>query len=66
MNRLYWGLIAAAVLMKGNALHADVFGSGANSFQIDFVTIGNAGNLPDTTGVPNPAGAVPYVPYGKI
>ena len=37
---------------------ADSFGTGANSFQIDFVPIGNAGNSPDTTGVPNPAGAV--------
>ena len=35
-----------------------MFGSGANSFQIDFVTIGNPGNPPDAN--PNPAGAVPY------
>lgn len=39
---------------------ADTFGSGANSFTIDFVTIGSAGNPADTTGNPNPAGAVPY------
>jgi hypothetical protein len=39
---------------------ADVFGSGANSFEIEFVTIGNPGNPPDTTGSPNPAGSVPY------
>ncbi len=37
---------------------ADTFGSGANSFSIDFVTIGNPGNPPDAN--PNPAGAVPY------
>lgn len=37
---------------------ADTFGSGANSFEIEFVTIGNPGNPPDTN--PNPAGAVPY------
>jgi Sulfatase-modifying factor enzyme 1 len=37
---------------------ADTFGSGANSFDIDFVTIGNPGNPPDAN--PNPAGAVPY------
>jgi sulfatase modifying factor 1 len=36
------------------------FGVGANQFQMDFVTIGNPGNLPDTTGSPNPAGAVGY------
>ena len=37
---------------------ADTFGSGANQFSIDFVTIGNPGNPPDAN--PNPAGAVPY------
>ena len=36
------------------------FGVDANQFQMEFVTIGNPGNLPDTTGLPNPAGAVGY------
>jgi formylglycine-generating enzyme required for sulfatase activity len=36
------------------------FGSGANQFQMEFVTIGNPGNAADTTGSPNPAGAVGY------
>ena len=36
------------------------FGSGANQFQIEFVTIGNPGNAADTTGAPNPSGAVSY------
>ena len=40
---------------------ADTFGSGANQFTIDFVTIGNPGNPADTTGTPNPAGSVDYV-----
>jgi hypothetical protein len=39
---------------------ADTFGSGANIFNVDFVTIGNPGNVADTTGSPNPAGSVPY------
>ena len=39
---------------------ADTFGSGANTFNIEFVTIGNPGNAADTTGSPNPAGSVPY------
>jgi sulfatase modifying factor 1 len=39
---------------------ADTFGSGANSFEIEFVTIGNPGNSADTTGRPDPAGSVPY------
>jgi sulfatase modifying factor 1 len=39
---------------------ADVFGNGGNSFEIEFVTVGNPGNAADTTGDPNPAGSVPY------
>ncbi len=39
------------------------FGSNANTFQMEFVTIGNPGNAADTTGNPNPAGAVGYT-YG--
>jgi formylglycine-generating enzyme required for sulfatase activity len=40
--------------------HAGVvtFGSGANQFNMEFVTIGNPGNAADTTGNPNPAGRV--------
>jgi formylglycine-generating enzyme len=37
------------------------FGSGANQFSMVFVEIGDAGNAADTTGSPNPAGAVSYV-----
>jgi formylglycine-generating enzyme required for sulfatase activity len=36
------------------------FGSGANAFTMEFVTIGNPGNVADTTGNPNPVGAVGY------
>jgi formylglycine-generating enzyme required for sulfatase activity len=36
------------------------FGSGANQFNMTFVPIGNPGNVADTTGSPNPAGAVSY------
>jgi hypothetical protein len=32
------------------AAQADTFGSGANTFDIDFVTIGNSGNADDDTG----------------
>jgi formylglycine-generating enzyme required for sulfatase activity len=41
-------------------VRADTFGSGANSFSIEFVTIGDPGNPADTTGSPNPVGSVPY------
>ena len=37
----------------------DTFGSGANTFDIEFVSIGNPGNAADTTGSPNPAGRCP-------
>ena len=42
--------------------HAGIitFGSGSDTFGINFVEIGSPGNSPDTTGKPNPAGAVPY------
>ncbi len=40
---------------------ADPFGSGANQFEIEFVTIGSPGNAADTTGAPDPAGSVDYV-----
>jgi sulfatase modifying factor 1 len=39
---------------------ADTFGSGVNSFEIEFVPIGDPGNAADTTGFPNPAGGVDY------
>ena len=43
-----------------SATYADTFGSGPDTFSIDFVTIGNPGNTADTTGDPNPAGSVGY------
>jgi formylglycine-generating enzyme len=42
-------------------LVTESFGTGANAFTMDFVTIGNPGNAADTTGSPNPAGAVGYI-----
>lgn len=39
----------------------ETFGSGANVFSMDFVTIGNPGNVADTAGYPNPAGSVGYI-----
>ncbi len=37
-----------------------LFGSDANQFQMEFVTIGNPGNAADTTGNPSSAGSVGY------
>ena len=52
-------LLLAIFSVTANTL-ADTFGSGANEFQIEFVTIGNPGNAADKTGNPDPAGAVDH------
>ncbi|MFZ4083555.1 MAG: formylglycine-generating enzyme family protein [Pirellula sp.] len=62
-------LFVAAVSMATASMVSTVqaavvsFGSGINAFSMEFVTIGNPGNAADTTGNPNPAGAVAYT-YG--
>lgn len=48
----------AGAAFAASSASADSFGSGGNSFAIDFVTVGSPGNPPDAN--PNPAGAVPY------
>lgn len=40
---------------------ADIFGSGTNTFEIEFVSIGSPGNAADTTGTPDFAGGVGYI-----
>lgn len=61
-QRITAGLLIVLVILS--LLHqsaaADTFGSGANSFDIEFVRIGNPNNAADTTGSPNPAGSVSY------
>ena len=56
-------LIAAVTFATPSHADTITFGSGANSFSIEFVTIGNPGNTADNTGDPNPAGRVDYT-YG--
>ena len=63
--RLFFTRVALALMVAGTAYAPSFagvisFGSGANQFNMEFVTIGNAGNAADTTGSPNPAGAVGY------
>jgi hypothetical protein len=41
------GFLAVTLMLSSSALLADTLGSGANSFNIDFVTIGNPGNSLD-------------------
>ncbi len=62
-------LTFAALICTASARSAaaDTFGSGANTFDIEFVRIGNPGNAADTTGSPNPAGKVDYTyPHGQV
>ena len=53
-------LLASAFQTATAQLVTESFGSGANAFTMDFVTIGNPNNAADTTGSPNPAGSVAY------
>ena len=58
------GALATVASMAAPSCAAVVsFGTGSNQFTMEFVTIGNPGNTADTTGNPNPAGAVGYT-YG--
>ena len=66
MRHISLGLLASAgflTLLFTQQADAGLitFGSGVNQFDMEFVEIGDAGNLPDATGAPNPAGAVPYI-----
>lgn len=55
------GLLCILLISSAtNRALADTFGSGANTFDIEFVAIGDPGNAADTTGNPTPAGSVPY------
>ncbi len=51
-------VFVSLALSCASAAYADPFGTGANLFDIEFVTIGDPGNADDTTGSPNPVGSV--------
>jgi hypothetical protein len=58
-TRLFALLLATLVsVCYSDRAWAGHFGSGANAFDIEWVTIGDPLNLPDTTGNPNPVGSV--------
>ena len=63
LYRLILGLMVGASAMASSQAAVVSFGSGDNAFNIEFVTIGNPGNGPDTTGLPSIAGSVGYI-YG--
>ena len=49
------------VISCADGAWGDTFGSGANTFNIDFVNIGNPGNAADTDVDPSPLGSVGYL-----
>lgn len=51
-------LVTVLSIFLDHSAWAGTFGSGANSFVVDFVTIGDPLNAPDTSGNPNPVGSV--------
>ncbi len=53
---------SAILLASADRAAGDIFGSGVNTFEIDFVTIGDPGNADDTVNVPvnRPQGSVDY------
>jgi len=54
-------LLALGYQTASAQLVTESFGTGANAFTMDFVTIGNPNNAADTTGSPKPAGSVAYI-----
>ena len=60
MKKAILPLVILSSQIASAQLVTESFGSGANAFSMDFVTIGNPGNAADTTGAPNPVGAVAY------
>lgn len=65
MNKKLNSVLIALALALGHQTASagsllETFGSGANQFSMEFVTIGNPNNAADTTGAPNPAGSVAY------
>ena len=54
-------LAPLATICSAQTVSTKTFGTGANQFTIDFVTIGNPNNLADPNASPRPAGAVSYI-----
>jgi formylglycine-generating enzyme len=60
INRIALLFVICFASVSSDRAWADTFGSGVNSFDIEFVVIGSPGNPADTTGTPNPVGSVTY------
>jgi hypothetical protein len=53
---------ACLIIAAASPVSGDTFGSGANAFTIDFVTIGNPGNVDDSAA----AGGAFFSPHGAV
>jgi formylglycine-generating enzyme len=53
-------IASLTTICSAQTMTTQTFGTGVNSFSMDFVEIGNPGNAADTTGSPNPVGSVAY------
>ncbi len=65
MKRLFFLVALGLGFLLTQSARGDTFGSGENTFEIEFVTIGDPGNAPDTvvpvpTSAPLPSGTVNY------
>ncbi len=61
LTRFLTLLFAVLIVPNGaDRAAADTFGSGDNTFDIEFVSIGDPNNVADITGSPNPVGSVSY------
>jgi hypothetical protein len=71
MKRAHIALLACAAALPITTTYADTFGTGANTFAIDFVTIGNPGNGDDrafdnTVNTTDPNDDEFASPYGGV
>ena len=62
MKRTRLTVLACATALPIGTTHADTFGTGANTFTIDFVTIGNPGNGDDAGA----GGGIYSQPFGGV
>jgi hypothetical protein len=62
-NRTFCKLVLVFAALVPSVVSADIFGTGLNQFEIEFTTIGNAGNTADSDPFLSGLGTVNYV-YG--
>jgi sulfatase modifying factor 1 len=61
LSKLSTAFALATISISTASAGMVTFGVEANTFSIQFQEIGSPGNIADNTGIPNPAGSVPYI-----